>query len=43
MLRRFLDTFGFDYEFASRDRLLQVRPFDEMLLRAPSAIRRSWT
>ncbi len=25
MLRRFLDTFGFDYEFASRHRLLQVR------------------
>ena len=26
MLRRFLDTFGFEYEFTQRDRVLQVRP-----------------
>jgi hypothetical protein len=44
MLRRFLDTFGFEYEFASRHRLLQVG----QVRRHPAALcralrRRSWT
>ena len=31
-LRAFLDQFGFDYEFALRDRLLRVGPFRRALL-----------
>ncbi|MFE0017721.1 lysine--tRNA ligase [Mesorhizobium sp. NPDC059054] len=34
MLRRFLDTFGFDYEFASATEYYKSGRFDEMLLRA---------
>ncbi|WP_054308685.1 lysine--tRNA ligase [Mesorhizobium sp. 1M-11] len=34
MLRRFLDTFGFDYEFASATEYYKAGRFDEMLLRA---------
>ena len=34
MLRRFLDTFGFDYEFASATDYYKAGRFDEMLLRA---------
>lgn len=34
MLRRFLDTFGFDYEFASATDYYRSGKFDEVLLRA---------
>lgn len=34
MLRRFLDTFGFDYEFASATDYYKAGRFDEVLLRA---------
>ncbi|WP_417670634.1 lysine--tRNA ligase [Roseibium sp.] len=34
MLRRFLDTFGFDYEFASATEYYQSGKFDEILLTA---------
>lgn len=34
MLRRFLDTFGFDYEFASASEYYRSGRFDDMLLRA---------
>ena len=34
MLRRFLDTFGFDYEFASATEYYKAGKFDEVLLRA---------
>jgi lysyl-tRNA synthetase class 1 len=34
MLRRFLDTFGFDYEFASATDYYKTGKFDEILLRA---------
>ncbi|PLX37519.1 MAG: lysine--tRNA ligase [Hyphomicrobiales bacterium] len=34
MLRRFLDTFGFEYEFASATEYYKSGRFDEMLLRA---------
>jgi len=34
MLRRFLDQFGFDYEFASATEYYRSGKFDEMLLRA---------
>lgn len=34
MLRRFLDTFGFDYEFASATDYYKTGKFDAMLLRA---------
>ena len=34
MLRRFLDTFGFDYEFASATEYYKAGRFDEVLLRA---------
>ena len=34
MLRRFLDTFGFDYEFASATEYYKAGRFDDMLLRA---------
>lgn len=34
MLRRFLDTFGFDYEFASATEYYKSGKFDAMLLRA---------
>ncbi len=34
MLRRFLDTFGFDYEFYSATEFYQSGRFDEILLRA---------
>ncbi|MCO5070935.1 MAG: lysine--tRNA ligase [Rhizobiaceae bacterium] len=34
MLRRFLDTFGFDYEFASATEYYKSGRFDEILLRA---------
>jgi lysyl-tRNA synthetase class 1 len=34
MLRRFLDTFGFDYEFASATEYYKSGKFDEVLLRA---------
>lgn len=34
MLRRFLDTFGFDYEFASATDYYKSGKFDEILLRA---------
>ena len=34
MLRRFLDTFGFDYEFASATDYYKSGRFDAMLLRA---------
>jgi len=34
MLRRFLDTFGFDYEFASATEYYKAGRFDAMLLRA---------
>ena len=34
MLRRFLDTFGFDYEFASATEYYKTGRFDEVLLRA---------
>ncbi|MBP0437389.1 lysine--tRNA ligase [Tianweitania sediminis] len=34
MLRRFLDTFGFDYEFASATDYYKVGRFDAMLIRA---------
>ncbi|RUM98875.1 lysine--tRNA ligase [Pseudaminobacter arsenicus] len=34
MLRRFLDTFGFDYEFASATEYYKSGRFDEVLLRA---------
>ena len=34
MLRRFLDTFGFDYEFRSATEFYRSGAFDEMLLRA---------
>jgi lysyl-tRNA synthetase class 1 len=34
MLRRFLDTFGFDYEFYSATEFYASGQFDEMLLRA---------
>ena len=34
MLRRFLDTFGFDYEFASATDYYKAGKFDDMLLRA---------
>ncbi|MFZ1682469.1 MAG: lysine--tRNA ligase [Rhizobiaceae bacterium] len=34
MLRRFLDTFGFDYEFASATDYYRAGRFDEVLLRA---------
>ena len=34
MLRRFLDTFGFDYEFASATEYYKAGRFDEILLRA---------
>ncbi len=34
MLRRFLDTFGFDYEFASATDYYKSGKFDEVLLRA---------
>ena len=34
MLRRFLDTFGFDYEFASATEYYKAGKFDDVLLRA---------
>jgi lysyl-tRNA synthetase class 1 len=34
MLRRFLDTFGFDYEFASATEYYKAGRFDAILLRA---------
>ncbi|GHC66472.1 lysine--tRNA ligase [Limoniibacter endophyticus] len=34
MLRRFLDTFGFDYEFASATEYYKTGRFDDVLLRA---------
>src|SRR5210317_2019934 len=34
MLRRFLDTFGFDYEFISATEFYRSGQFDEVLLRA---------
>ncbi len=34
MLRRFLDTFGFDYEFISATEFYRAGKFDEILLRA---------
>jgi lysyl-tRNA synthetase class 1 len=34
MLRRFLDTFGFDYEFASATQYYRSGKFDDVLLRA---------
>ncbi len=34
MLRRFLDTFGFDYEFASATEYYRSGRFDAVLLRA---------
>ena len=34
MLRRFLDTFGFEYEFASATEYYKAGKFDEVLLRA---------
>ena len=34
MLRRFLDTFGFDYEFASATEYYKAGRFDDVLLRA---------
>jgi len=34
MLRRFLDTFGFDYEFISATEFYRTGKFDEILLRA---------
>jgi lysyl-tRNA synthetase class 1 len=34
MLRRFLDTFGFDYEFASATKYYKTGRFDEVLLHA---------
>lgn len=34
MLRRFLDTFGFDYEFASATEYYKAGRFDEVLIRA---------
>ncbi|CCB64051.1 lysine--tRNA ligase [Hyphomicrobium sp. MC1] len=34
MLRRFLDTFGFEYEFASATEYYKAGRFDDMLLRA---------
>ena len=34
MLRRFLDTFGFDYEFASATHYYKSGRFDEVLMRA---------
>ena len=34
MLRRFLDTFGFDYEFASATEYYKTGRFDEVLIRA---------
>jgi lysyl-tRNA synthetase class 1 len=43
MLRRFLDTFGFDYEFASATDYYKSGKFDDVLMRAPSATARSWT
>ncbi len=41
MLRRFLDTFGFDYEFASATEYYKSGRFDAMLLAPPSATTRS--
>ena len=42
-LRAFLDRFGFDYEFASRDRLLHVGPLRrDAAARCSSATTRSW-
>jgi lysyl-tRNA synthetase class 1 len=38
MLRRFLDTFGFEYEFASATDYYKSGKFDEILLRVPSGI-----
>ena len=40
MLRRFLDTFGFDYEFASATEYYKSGRFDAMLLRAAEKLRR---
>ena len=40
MLRRFLDTFGFDYEFASATDYYKSGRFDDMLLRALETLRR---
>jgi lysyl-tRNA synthetase class 1 len=34
MLRRFLDTFGFNYEFASATEYYRSGKFDDVLLRA---------
>ncbi|WP_153771021.1 lysine--tRNA ligase [Labrenzia sp. CE80] len=40
MLRRFLDTFGFDYEFASATEYYKSGKFDEILLTAASRYRK---
>ena len=40
MLRRFLDTFGFEYEFISATEFYRSGRFDEVLLRAGRALRR---
>ena len=40
MLRRFLDTFGFDYEFASATEYYKSGRFDEVLLPRRRALRR---
>jgi lysyl-tRNA synthetase class 1 len=41
---RFLDTFGFEYEFASATDYYKSGKFDEILLRAPSEVSKtSWT
>ena len=42
MLRRFLDHFGFDYEFASSTEYYTSGRFDAALLRVLSAMTRSW-
>jgi hypothetical protein len=42
MLRRFLDTFGFEYEFISATEFYRSGPFDDTLRLAPSATTRSW-
>jgi lysyl-tRNA synthetase class 1 len=40
MLRRFLDTFGFEYEFASATEYYKSGKFDEVLLRATEKYRK---
>jgi lysyl-tRNA synthetase class I len=42
-LRVFLDQFGFDYEFASVDRLLHIRPVRRDAAEDARAMTRSWT